>query len=61
MSTDPELKPPWLGEAENFAAFKRAIREELDKKPAGSEWVVKIEVKKAGNPIHEYRVVLQPA
>ena len=51
----------WKQEAQNFAQFKEAIREQLNTKPAGTEWTVQIEVKKQGNPIHEYRIVLSPA
>jgi hypothetical protein len=51
----------WQKEARDFQEFKRAIREELDKKPAGTEWIVEIEVKKQGNPVHDYRIVLRQA
>jgi hypothetical protein len=55
------MAPSWKPEAQNFAQFKDAIREQLSTKPAGSEWTVHIQVRKAGNPIHEYRIVLQEA
>lgn len=51
----------WKDEAQSFAEFKEAIREQLQRKPAGSAWTVQIQVRRVGNPIHEYRVVLQPA
>jgi hypothetical protein len=50
----------WRKEAGDFAAFKHAIKEELNTKPPNSEWVVEMEVKKSGNPIHEFRIVLRP-
>jgi len=53
-------KGKWKDEARDFAAFKNAIREELNKKPAGSEWIVEIQVKKSGNPIHEFSIELRP-
>lgn len=51
----------WKPEAQNFQEFKKAIRDELDKKPAGTEWLVEIEVRKEGNPVHDYRIVLRQA
>jgi hypothetical protein len=50
----------WKPEASDFREFKKAINDELDKKSAGTEWAVEIEVKKKGNPVHEYRIVLRP-
>jgi hypothetical protein len=47
-------------EARDFNDFKNAIKEELRGKDDGSEWRVEIEVKKKGNPVHEYRIVLRP-
>jgi hypothetical protein len=49
----------WKPEAGNFNDFKKAIKDALDEKPDGSEWRVEIEVKKKGNPVHEYRIVLR--
>lgn len=53
-------KDKWKGEARDFVAFKNAIKEELNKKPAGSEWIVELQVKKSGNPIHEFAIELRP-
>jgi hypothetical protein len=49
----------WKPEAGNFNDFKNAIKEALRDKQDGSEWRVEIEVKKKGNPVHEYRIVLR--
>ncbi len=54
------MAKPFRPEAENFQKFKEAIRDELKDKDPGTEWAVRIEVKKVGNPIHEYRIVLSP-
>lgn len=55
----PEQKP-WKKKARDFAEFQGAIEQELRSKPADSEWIVEIEVKKTGNPIHDYRIILRP-
>jgi hypothetical protein len=59
MSVAPEAKS-WRDEAKDFDEFKSAIRAELNKKPNDSEWIVNIEVKKRGNPVHDYRIFLTP-
>ena len=48
------------GSAPNFRAYQDAIKEVLDQQDEGSTWVVEVEVKKVGNPIHDYRIVLNP-
>jgi hypothetical protein len=54
-------KGRWQGqEARDFDDFKDAIREVLNQQAPGSTWVVEIEVKKVGNPLHDYRIVLSP-
>jgi hypothetical protein len=59
---DGKKKGRWHGkEAQNFNDFKDAIREVLNEQPSGSTWVVEMEVKKVGNPIHDYRIVLSPS
>lgn len=61
MTLEPERKKgPWKGEARNFDEFKHAIRELLDEESEGAERSVEIEVRKVGNPIHQYRIVLGP-
>jgi hypothetical protein len=50
----------WHKEAKDFAEFQGAIKAELRAKPANSEWEVSIVVKKSGNPVHDYRIVLRP-
>jgi hypothetical protein len=55
-------KGRWQGhEARDFDDFKDAIREVLNQQAPGSTWVVEIEVKKVGNPLHDYRIVLSPS
>ena len=49
----------WKPEAENFNDFKNAIKEALRGKQDGSKWRVEIEVRKKGNPVHDYRIVLR--
>jgi hypothetical protein len=56
----PPVDRPWRPKARDFAQFQAAIEEELRTKPDNSEWVVELEVKKRGNPIHDYRIVLRP-
>ena len=54
-------KGRWQGqEARTFNDFKDAIREVLNEQAPGSIWVVEMEVKKVGNPLHDYRIVLSP-
>lgn len=54
-------KGRWQGkEAGNFNEFKQAIREVLNQQEPDSIWIVELEVKKVGNPIHDYRIVLTP-
>lgn len=61
MTLEPERKKgPWKREAGNFDEFKDAIRELLDEESEGAERSVEIEVRKVGNPIHQYRIVLGP-
>lgn len=48
------------GGASSFQAYQRAIRELLDEQEPGTTWLVEVEVKKVGNPIHDYRIVLNP-
>ena len=51
----------WQGEkAQSFQAYQRAIEELLNQQDAGTTWTVVVEVKKIGNPIHDYRIVLNP-
>ena len=58
---EPERKKgPWKDEAESFSDYKEAIRELLDGEEENSVWSVEIEVRKVGNPIHQYRVILGP-
>ena len=56
----PEPQGGWHGKARDFAELQRAIEAELRTKPDGSEWIVEIQVKKVGNPIHDYKIVLRP-
>jgi hypothetical protein len=62
MASEPteRKKGPWKDEAESFAEYKEAIREVLNKEAQDSVWSVELEVRKSGNPIHQYRVVLGP-
>jgi hypothetical protein len=53
-------KGRWHDEARNFQDYKEAIREILNDQPPGSAWAVEIEVRRSGNPIHQYRIVLGP-
>jgi hypothetical protein len=48
------------GSQKGYDDFKDAIRDLLKDEPMDSEWAVEIEVKKRGNPIHDYRIVLRP-
>lgn len=56
----PSEQKPWKNKAKDFGEFQAAIEQELKSKPPDSEWIVEIEVKKIGNPIHGYRIVLKP-
>ena len=62
MAIEPteRKKGPWKDEAESFAEYKDAIREVLKDEPEDSVWSVELEVRKSGNPIHQYRIVLGP-
>jgi hypothetical protein len=62
MATEPteRKKGRWKDEAESFAEYKDAIREVLDGEAENSVWSVELEVRKVGNPIHQYRIVLGP-
>jgi hypothetical protein len=51
----------WKDEAPDFDAYKEAIRQVLDKQEWESQWTVELEVRRVGNPIHQYRIVLKPA
>jgi hypothetical protein len=51
----------WRPEARDFNDFKQAIKEALDDKQQDSKWIVGIEVRKKGNPVHDYRIILRPA
>lgn len=52
---------PWhQAPAPSFAAFQKAIKDVLDEQAVGSEWVVEMEVRRRGNPIGDYRIVLSP-
>lgn len=56
-----KVKGEWQGgDARDFREFQKAIRDVLKEQPRDSTWVVEIEVKKVGNPIHDYRIVLSP-
>jgi hypothetical protein len=63
MAIEPteRKKGPWKNEAESFAEYKDAIREVLKDEPENSVWSVELEVRKSGNPIHQYRIVLGPS
>ena len=52
-------KGPWKNEANDFEEFKDAIREVL-RDEMDSVWRVEMEVRKSGNPIHQYRIILGP-
>ena len=63
MTVDDEgmlRKGPWKDEAEDFREYKDAIREVLRNEPHDSIWNVQVQVRKSGNPIHQYRIVLGP-
>ena len=63
MTVDDEgllKKGPWKDEAESFRDYKEAIRELLDGEEHNSIWNVEVQVRKSGNPIHQYRIVLGP-
>lgn len=50
---------PWRdGRNKGYDDLQEAIEQALHGEPRDSEWVVSIEVKKKGNPIHDYRIVL---
>jgi hypothetical protein len=51
---------PWQDEAPDFDAYKEAIREVLNKQEWDSIWTVELQVRRVGNPIHQYRIVLRP-
>ena len=53
-------KGPWRDEARDFEQFQDAIRAVLQGEEMDSIWNLEIQVRKAGNPIHQYRVVLAP-
>lgn len=53
-------KGPWKEEAQDFEEYKDAIREVLRSEPHDSIWNVQVQVRKSGNPIHQYRIVLGP-
>jgi hypothetical protein len=48
------------GSDKGYEDFKAAIKELLKDEDMDSEWTVGIEVKKKGNPVHDYRIVLRP-
>lgn len=63
MTTDDEgllKKGPWKDEAEDFKDYKDAIQEVLREEAPNSLWNVQVQVRKSGNPIHQYRIVLTP-
>jgi hypothetical protein len=61
MEGEGELKKgPWKDEARDFDEFKDAIREAMRDEPMNSVWRVDMEVRKSGNPIHQYRIILTP-
>ena len=62
MADDPGLlrKGPWKDEAQDFEEYKDAIREVLRSEPHDSIWNVHVQVRKSGNPIHQYRIILGP-
>ena len=37
-----------------------AIQEVLNEQAPGTTWIVEMEVKRIGNPLHDYRIVLTP-
>lgn len=53
-------KGRWKGELGNFNDFKEAVQEVLNQQEPDSVWIVELEVKRIGNPIHDYRIVLTP-
>ena len=62
MADSGKKKGEWQGgPAENFDAYQAAIRKVLNAQPPGSQWVVDVEVKRVGNPVHDYRIVLSPS
>jgi hypothetical protein len=62
MSMEEELlkKGPWKTKARDFAEFQDAISELMNEQEEASEWRLGIELRKSGNPIHQYRIVLTP-
>ena len=59
MARSGKKRGPWQGgQARDFKAFQKAIRDLLDEQDPHTSWVVEIEVKK--NPVHDYRIVLSP-
>lgn len=62
MADDPGLlkKGPWKDEARDFEEYKNAIRDVLKDEPHDSIWNVQVQVRKSGNPIHQYRIILGP-
>lgn len=51
----------WQGkDADDFKDYQKAVKKILHEQPAGSTWIVGMEVKRIGNPIHDYRIVLTP-
>jgi Holliday junction resolvase RusA-like endonuclease len=59
---DEELlkKGPWKTKARDFEEYQKAISDLLNEQEDDSKWHLGIEVRKSGNPIHQYRVVLTP-
>jgi hypothetical protein len=63
MTVDDEgllKKGGWKPEADDFREYKEAIREVLQGEAHDSIWNVQVQVKKSGNPIHQYRIVITP-
>jgi hypothetical protein len=61
MATAGKKKGPWKNnDASTFKEYQDAIKELLNQQPPGSTWMVEVEVKRVGNPIHDYRIVLSP-
>ena len=62
MAPEEELlkKGPWKTKARDFEEYQDAISDVLNQQEDNSEWRLSIELRKSGNPIHQYRVVLTP-
>ena len=61
MTEAGKKKGRWQGHAaRDFQDFQNAVKEILNEQEQGSTWIVETEVRKVGNPVHDYRIVLSP-